>query len=375
MQIKLFYHSLYSDWNHGNAHFLRGIVSEMIAEGHDVEVYETVDNWSLQNLETDGKDYLTDFHSYYPTLRTSFYDPKSIDLERELTKADLVIVHEWNDPELIARIGNVRKNNDHFQLLFHDTHHRSVSRKEDMQKYDLRNFDGVLAFGNVISDIYRNENWTKNVWTWHEAADTNIFQPRDKKLKGDLVWIGNWGDNERTEELEEFLFRPVRELKLKATVYGVRYPRKAIDKLNEAGIEYGGYLPNYLVPQVFSEYKVTVHIPRKPYVEKLHGIPTIRPFEALACGIPMVSSPWNDTENLFRVGQDFRMAGTGEEMKEEIEHILKDESHAGRLAENGLETIRNKHTCKIRFNELKQICNGASPRPIQTTIITDINSK
>ncbi len=358
MQIKLFYHSLYSDWNHGNAHFLRGIVSEMIAEGHDVEVYETVDNWSLQNLETDGKDYLTDFHSYYPTLRTSFYEPKSIDLERELTNADLVIVHEWNDPELIARIGNVRKNNDHFQLLFHDTHHRSVSRKEDMQKYDLRNFDGVLAFGNVISDIYRNENWTKNVWTWHEAADTNIFQPRDKKLKGDLVWIGNWGDNERTEELEEFLFRPVRELKLKATVYGVRYPQKAVEKLNEAGIEYGGYLPNYLVPQVFSEYKVTVHIPRKPYVEKLHGIPTIRPFEALACGIPMVSSPWNDTENLFRVGQDFRMAGSGEEMKEEIEHILNDESHANRLAENGLETIRKKHTCKIRLNELKQICNG-----------------
>lgn len=357
MQIKLFYHSLYSDWNHGNAHFLRGMVTEMIAEGNDVEVYESVDNWSLQNLEKDSDfDYTKEFSKYYPGLKSSFYNPDIFDLDRELATADLVLVHEWNDPELVARIGEVRKNSDHFKLLFHDTHHRSISKKEEMAKYDLQHFDGVLAFGNVIRDIYRNENWTQNVWTWHEAADTNVFRPRKRQLKGDLVWIGNWGDNERKDELEEFLFRPVRELGLKATIYGVRYPKKALEKLEEAGIEYGGYLPNYKVPEVFAEYKVTMHVPRKPYVEQLPGIPTIRPFEAMACGIPLVSSPWNDSENLFRVGQDFRMASDGKEMQAEIEHILRDDLFAETLVKNGLETINEKHTCKIRYQELKQIC-------------------
>jgi spore maturation protein CgeB len=50
MQIAMFCHSLLSDWNHGNAHFLQGIASELIMRGHDVRVCEPWNSWSLQNL-------------------------------------------------------------------------------------------------------------------------------------------------------------------------------------------------------------------------------------------------------------------------------------------------------------------------------------
>src|SRR5207248_6767087 len=103
-------------------------------------------------------------------------------------------------------------------------------------------------------------------WTWHEAADTRVFRPLpDHARDADLVWIGNWGDDERTEELREFLIEPVKALKLKARVYGVRYPQHALDELDAAGIEYGGWLPNYSVPEVFAGRRVTVHVPRRPY--------------------------------------------------------------------------------------------------------------
>jgi spore maturation protein CgeB len=39
LRVVMFYHSLLSDWNHGNAHFLRGIASELKARGHEVQVY------------------------------------------------------------------------------------------------------------------------------------------------------------------------------------------------------------------------------------------------------------------------------------------------------------------------------------------------
>jgi spore maturation protein CgeB len=56
MKIVLFYHSLVSDWNHGNAHFLRGIMGELILRGHDVTLYEPQDAWSAQNLRAEYGD-------------------------------------------------------------------------------------------------------------------------------------------------------------------------------------------------------------------------------------------------------------------------------------------------------------------------------
>jgi len=59
-----------------------------------------------------------------------------------------------------------------------------------------------LAFGKVIRDLYFKEGWTKNDWKWHEAADTRIFKPLPPDgYEGDLMWIGNWGDEEGTKEL------------------------------------------------------------------------------------------------------------------------------------------------------------------------------
>ena len=63
-----------------------------------------------------------------------------------------------------------------------------------------------------------------------------------------------------------------------------------------------GWLPNYRVPEVFAAYRMTVHVPRRPYVENLPGIPTIRVFEALACGIPLICAPWEDTREAFPAG-------------------------------------------------------------------------
>ena len=51
MRIVMFCHSLVSDWNHGHAHFLRGIASELLARGHDLEIYEPADAESRVNLE------------------------------------------------------------------------------------------------------------------------------------------------------------------------------------------------------------------------------------------------------------------------------------------------------------------------------------
>jgi spore maturation protein CgeB len=358
MRFVLFAHSLVSDWNHGNAHFLRGIVRALQARGHEVRAFEPAHGWSRTNLLADqGELALRRFARDFPDIRTHTYDLEDVDLDVALDGADVVLVHEWNDPGLVARIGRHRVRGGRYLLLFHDTHHRAASDAAALGAMGLEAYDGVLAFGEAVREAYLRNGWARRVWTWHEAADVTVFQPYPEQTpEGDLVWVGNWGDDERTAELREFLLEPARLLRLGARVYGVRYPEAARRALAEAGIGYGGWIANVDVPRAFARHRVTVHIPRRPYVEALPGVPTIRVFEALACGIPLVSSPWSDVEGLFRPGTDFLVAPDGAAMARALQDVLEDQGLARELAANGLTTIRARHTCAHRAAELLSIC-------------------
>lgn len=355
MKIVIFCHSLRACWNHGNAHFLRGAVSELIERGNDVQVYEARGAWSLENqqAEASSAQVEAEFHVTYPRLSSHEYTLETLDLDRVLEAADLVLVHEWNTHPLVAQVGEHRRTRGGYTLLFHDTHHRGVSQPYTMWGYDLRFYDGVLAFGNVLRDLYLQNGWTERAFTWHEAADPRVFHPLpDVEKTGDLVWVGNWGDEERTQELHEFLLDPVKRLHLAATVHGVGYPPEGKVALADAGITYGGWLPNFRAPYAFAQHRVTVHVPRRFYTEQLPGIPTIRMFEALACGIPLVSAPWEDAEHLFTPGQDFLFARSGDEMTAHLQRLLREPEYAQRIAESGRQTILARHTCAHRVDEL-----------------------
>jgi spore maturation protein CgeB len=353
VRIAYFTHSLASCWNHGNAHFLRGVLRALAARGHDVRALEPQGNWSLANLLGDhGEAGLDAYRAAYPELASTGF-PAAADPEGLIGDADLVIVHEWSDPALVAAIGRVRAGGGRFRLLFHDTHHRAVSDPEAIRAFDLSGYNGVLAFGEALSEVYRRWGWAGRVWTWHEAADVRHFHPpaTEAERQG-LVWIGNWGDGERTEELERFLFRPAAQAGLPLYIYGVRYPDEARATLARYGIAYHGWAPNALAPRIFARHLATVHVPRRYYATILPGIPTIRVFEALACGLPLVSAPWDDAEHLFRPGTDYLVARDGAEMTRHLTAIAREPALRASLAAHGLETIRARHTCDHRADEL-----------------------
>jgi spore maturation protein CgeB len=367
MEIALFYHSVLSDWNHGNAHFLRGIASELMARGHGVRILEPHDGWSVRNLVSEqGLGALREAARAFPHLSSQRYCLDDLRLDQVLDGVDLVIAHEWNDPVLIQRLGHHRAHRGGYRLFFHDTHHRSVTAPQEIARYDLSHYDGVLAFGRVVRDLYLARGWARRAWTWHEAADTRTFRPLGgPREAGDLVWVGNWGDDERSRDLHEYLVEPIRALGLTARVYGVRYPPQAIRALEEAGACYGGWLANHRVPEVMASYRMTVHVPRRPYVRALPGIPTIRIFEALACGIPLVCAPWDDVEGLFRSGRDYLVARSGAEMTAHLCALREDPALAASLSWSGRQTILARHTCAHRVDELLDILDQVdAPRPV-----------
>ena len=355
MRIVYFTHSLVSCWNHGNAHFLRGLLRELQARGHEVQAVEPEQGWSRDNLLADhGEQAVAAFHISFPELSPRTYT-RDTNLATLVGDADVVIVHEWNEPWLIAALAGLRQHVGTFRLLFHDTHHRAVSDPDAMRSLDLSCYDAILAFGETLAAVYRSWGWDRRVLVLHEAADTRLFHPPASPGRREgLVWIGNWGDGERSEELVEFLLAPARDAGLSLDIHGVRYPPAALATLREYGAHYHGWLANAEAPVIFARHLATVHVPRRFYTQSLPGIPTIRVFEALACGIPLVCAPWQDSEHLFTPGEDYLVARDGAEMQAHLASLANDPRLGERLAAHGLATIAARHTCSHRADELLQ---------------------
>lgn len=358
LRIAYFVHTLRSDWNNGNAHFLRGLLDNMRLLGHEVTCWEPAHEWSIDNLttEAEGEASLAQFAALYPDLNIRLYTPddagNSLFWRQHLDGLDFVFVHEWNPAALAQQLLNLRTGIG-YKLIFHDTHHRASSSPDAIRQIGVAKFDGVFTFGDSLTHIYQRVFKLNKVWTLHEAADTRLFRPLPgTEQEQDLVWIGNWGDDERSAEIRSFLLTPAAALApARTTIFGVRYPPKALAALANAGTRYGGYLPNLEAPYEYAASRVTVHIPRQQYNGALTGVPTIRVFEALACGIPLISAPWQDSERLFREG-DFLFVRNSDEMTEAMRDLLDRPRLAAEQAQRGLETILARHTCRHRAEQV-----------------------
>jgi spore maturation protein CgeB len=148
-------------------------------------------------------------------------------------------------------------------------------------------------------------------------------------------------------ELREYTF----------AVHGVRYPSEALQRLAESNVEFRGYLPNLRAPEMYARSRISLHVPRRFYANGLGGIPTIRIFEALAAGSPLVCAPWSDAEGLFRPGKDYICVPDSKAMISELRHLLRDAAAREQLAASGLQTIRMRHTCAHRAEQLVGVCD------------------
>ena len=268
------------------------------------------------------------------------------DLDGALDGADLVLVHEGTEPRVVEEIGEHHARTGGYRLLFHDTHHRAVTAPHELARFHLEQYDGVLTSGAAIRELYVERGWAERAWTWHPAADTAVFRPLDGvEREQDLVWAGDW----REDGLDELVLEPARRLRLSGSIHGARVPWRTRLRIRRSGLRPCARAARHRLPELFARHRVTVHAPATP------SVPSIRPFEALACGIPLVCAPWDDADSLLRPGTDHLVARDGREMRDALRAILDDDGLAAGLRERGLETIRDRHTCGHRADELLAI--------------------
>lgn len=365
MNIALLGHSIVSDWNHGNAHFFRGLIKALHRKGHAVTFFEPRGAWSRENLKEERgagseSELLDAFAARFPFVAVRFYDGET-DWRETLPAFDAVLVHEWTDTPLVRDFGGMARSLP-CPVLYYDTHHQAATEPEKVRPRDLPRFDGVIGFGASHRDLFVREYGTdpERTFSLHEAADAEEFAPPapgTERIR-DLVFVGNWSDD-RAEEMGRYFFCPAPELS--RDLWGVLYPDAVQARMAERGVRYHGYLPNVEVPRVFGESRVVTHVHRGPYRTHLPGIPTIRMFEAMSCGACLVSSPWEDREGLFPDGT-YVALGAGEDPEPVYRALAEDADRRAALGAAARECILSRHTCAHRAEELIGILRGLGAR-------------
>ena len=214
MQVVLFCHSLVSCWNHGNAHFLRGVVRELQARGHAVagaragRRLEPAATWCASRARRRS----SAIGAPFPPDCVPTYARRALDLEQALDGADLVLVHEWNDAraDRAARPPPSRRRALPAPVPRHPSPGahpargdgalpaRRLRRRARLRRGAARDLPAPAAGRGAPGPGTRRPT----------CAASSRCPARAPEL--DLVWIGNWGDDERTAELHEFLLEPVR---------------------------------------------------------------------------------------------------------------------------------------------------------------------
>ncbi len=355
MRFVMFVHSLVSDWDNDDADFQRGVVSELQARGHEVSVFEPSNGWSRTNLLRAHPTAFEAWYRAFPTLSSTTYETATIDLDAILQDADVVLVHDWNDHGLIRRLGAHRAAGAGFRLLFHDTCHRPASEIETGSGADLRGYDGVLACTDLIRDLYVRRGFPERAWTWHKAADVRVFKPMSGLPRTeDAVWTSDGSDDQITE-IRDYVAEPTRIMKLRVAAYGGPLAESAVTTLTAAGVRQVGWVPSFELAEHLVRTACVIDTPSRTRVTALPGLPSTRLLEAMACGTPVISAPWADTDGLVSAGEDHLVARSGEQMRAHLRAVLHDAALARELGARGRAKILAQHTCAHRVSALLSI--------------------
>ena len=308
MKLVYFTHSLASCWNHGNAHFLRGVLRELRRAGHEVLAFEPARR--LEPREPAARPRRRRARRLprrlsgprLPHLRRS--RPKS---RPRWTAPTLVIVHEWNEPALVAALGRAAApRRPRFTLLFHDTHHRAVSDPEAIRRFDLDGYDGVLAFGEALAEVYRRWGWGERVFVWHEAADTRLFRPPEREAPARGPGLDRQLGRRRAQRRAGKLPAPpgARRPACRSTSTASATPSTPCARSTTHGARYRGWLPN--AARAGGLRPPPRHRARAAPLLRATSCPASRPSASSRrwpAASPSSPRPGDDAEGLFRPGR------------------------------------------------------------------------
>lgn len=334
--------SLSSSWGNGHATTFRALLKAFAERGHDVLFLERDVPWYRNNRDIAEPDY----------CRLEFY--RSLDeLDRwqdEIREADAVIVGSYV-PEGVEVARYVQRT-ARAVTAFYDIDTPVTLGKLERGDFEYLSPEVIPGYGLYLSftggpTLRRIEDQygAPMARALYCSVDPEAYPALDLPKKWDLTYLGTYSDD-RQPTLEKLLIEPARRLPYRNfCVAGPQYPGTIAWPDNVERID---HVPPAEHPQFYAASRYTLNVTRADMIAAGWS-PSVRLFEAAACGTPVISDIWDGIDSLFEPGREIILARS----TDDVVARLSSEDDARQIGAAARERILSAHTAAHRAAELE----------------------
>ena len=337
--------SITSSWGNGHATTYRGLVRELTARGHDVLFLERDAPWYADNRDLPNPPYgRTAIYASLSELRRRFAG--------DVRDADLVIVGSYVPDGVV--VGEWVTSTARGATAFYDIDTPVTLAKlargdaEYLSPALVARYGMYLSFtGGPTLERIEARYGSPMARPLYCSVDPELYYPEDRPPRWDLGYMGTYSAD-RQPPLEALMLEPARRWAAgRFVVAGPQYPR---DIRWPANVQRTEHLPPVEHRAFYNAQRFTLNVTRADMVAAGYS-PSVRLFEAAACGTPIVTDWWDGLDTILTPGEEILVARSAADTLAYLRDLPDEERRAvGRRARA---RVLAEHTAAHRAAELE----------------------
>lgn len=337
--------SVTSSWGNGHATTYRALLKELSLLGHDILFLEKDVPYYASHRDMPQPDFckLGLYTSNKELMDT--YD-------QEVTEADVVIVGSYV-PQGVE-VGNWVVKTAKGITAFYDIDTPVTLAKLDRGDFEylepglIAQYDLYLSFsGGSILNHLEDHFGSPRARALYCSVDPALYYPEDLEKKWQMGYLGTYS-TDRQPTVNELLIKPATDsTDKKYVVAGPQYPE---DIKWPENVERIDHLPPAEHRKFYNSQSFTLNVTREDMIKAGYS-PSVRLFEAAACGVPIISDYWEGITSIFEEGSEILIAREAAQVLEYFENLSEEERL--QIGENARQKVLKEHTAKARARELE----------------------
>lgn len=344
MKITVLGLSLTSSWGNGHATTYRALLREFAARGHEILFLERDVPWYAENRDLPHPDFCrVELYADLADLKARFGD--------EIRVCDWAIVGSYV-PEGVA-VGEWALSQAR-PVAFYDIDTPVTLAKLERGDFEylspelIARYDQYLSFSGGPTLQRLEKMGSPRARALYCSVDAALYFPEGAAIETDLNYLGTYS-HDRQPTLETLLLEPARELpQMRFCVAGPQYPAQIDWPQNVARVE---HLPPAQHRDFYNSTRWTLNVTRADMIAAGWS-PSVRLFEAAACGTPILSDYWDGLDEIFAFDSEICVARSSEEARA----ILCDipEAQRQKIGAAARQKVLDYHTAAHRAAQLER---------------------